>query len=76
MTTLVTGRGNLRLVPAITVRPAPSRRALALIERLELWAQRHRQRRDLQSLPERTLMDLGLSRADASREAGKPFWRD
>ncbi|ACL55324.1 DUF1127 domain-containing protein [Methylobacterium nodulans] len=75
MTVLVTDRGNLRLVPSVSLRPPRPTRAVSVIERLELWAQRHRQRRELQTLSERTLDDIGLSRADVAREADKPFWR-
>jgi uncharacterized protein YjiS (DUF1127 family) len=36
---------------------------------------RHRSRVYLQSLDDRMLKDLGLSRADVVRESSKPFWR-
>lgn len=36
---------------------------------------RYRARVHLQSLDDRMLKDLGLSRADVSRESSKPFWR-
>ena len=39
------------------------------------WADRARQRRALLALDGRALRDLGLSAADVSREAAKPFWR-
>jgi uncharacterized protein YjiS (DUF1127 family) len=42
---------------------------------LATWRQRARQRRQLAELDERALRDLGLSHADAFREATKPFWR-
>lgn len=38
------------------------------------WMDRRRQRRLLESLPEHLLQDIGVSRVDALREAGKPFW--
>lgn len=38
------------------------------------WHERARQRRDLRSLDERMLKDIGLSRADIDAEAAKPFW--
>jgi uncharacterized protein YjiS (DUF1127 family) len=44
---------------------------------LRRWAQRHAQRRalaELAALPHR-LDDVGLTRPQALREAGKPFWR-
>ena len=36
---------------------------------------RARQRRDLAALSDYHLRDIGLSRSDAEREIGKPFWR-
>ncbi|MGK9236672.1 DUF1127 domain-containing protein [Inquilinus limosus] len=36
---------------------------------------RARQRRMLESLDDHQLRDLGLSRAEALREARRPFWR-
>lgn len=38
------------------------------------WHERARQRRELLSLDDRELHDIGRSRADAVREAGKRFW--
>jgi uncharacterized protein YjiS (DUF1127 family) len=37
--------------------------------------ERSRQRRALGRLDERLLRDIGVTRCDAAREAGKPFWR-
>lgn len=37
--------------------------------------QRRRERRQLAELDERLLRDIGIERADALREARKPFWR-
>jgi uncharacterized protein YjiS (DUF1127 family) len=37
--------------------------------------QRRRERRQLAELDERLLRDIGVERADALREARKPFWR-
>jgi uncharacterized protein YjiS (DUF1127 family) len=39
------------------------------------WRERSRQRRQLQSLNDRMLRDLGLTRADVLAEGSKPFWR-
>ena len=74
MTSLVAGRGNLRLVPTIRMAAPRRRSAGSLLQRLELWADRRRERRALMACPEGLLKDVGLSRADAVREAGKPFW--
>jgi len=47
-------------------------RAAAL---LLTWQERAMQRYALASLDARMLDDIGLARADARREAAKPFWR-
>lgn len=39
-----------------------------------VWHGRMQQRRQLRSLDDRILSDVGLSRADVEREASKPFW--
>ena len=43
---------------------------------LATWAERRRQRRQLQRLDDRLLADIGLDRARADYEANKPFWKD
>jgi uncharacterized protein YjiS (DUF1127 family) len=43
---------------------------------LETALERRRERRFLAGLDDRALADLGLSRADAWREASKGCWRD
>jgi uncharacterized protein YjiS (DUF1127 family) len=40
-----------------------------------VWTDRARQRRHLAELSDHMLRDIGLTRADAWSEAGKPFWR-
>ncbi|WP_448189599.1 DUF1127 domain-containing protein [Azospirillum sp. sgz301742] len=47
----------------------------AAVAMLSAWAQRRRQRRALAALGPGLLRDVGLTRADAMRESGKPFWR-
>ncbi len=42
---------------------------------LVMWQQRVSERAALASLDDRFLKDMGLTRADAEREYGKPFWR-
>ena len=44
-------------------------------ETLTKWQERANGRRELLGLNERMLHDIGISRADAEREADKPFWR-
>ncbi len=42
---------------------------------IRVWHERARQRRALARLDDRLLRDVGLSRAAAVLESGKPFWR-
>jgi uncharacterized protein YjiS (DUF1127 family) len=42
---------------------------------LLVWHERARQRRQLETLSDHMLRDIGLSRADVLAEATKPFWR-
>ena len=39
------------------------------------WIGRARQRRALAELDDKMLQDIGITRYDAARECGKPFWR-
>lgn len=48
----------------------------ALIEQLQTWSDRARQRQALAALSDHQLKDIGLSRADTMRETVKPFWQD
>jgi uncharacterized protein YjiS (DUF1127 family) len=48
---------------------------LASLATVVLWQERSRQRAHLADLPERELKDMGMSRSDAIREAGKMPWR-
>jgi len=67
------GEGDSRLLP-------PSRwRSLGgfvarLFDHVFVRWERARQRRDLASLNDRVLHDIGLSRADVEREASQSFW--
>jgi len=65
----------------IMVRLRPWRLALAVLMRAVVamvlaWRRRAGKRDDLRRLTDRQLDDIGLSRAEAEREAAKPFWRD
>jgi uncharacterized protein YjiS (DUF1127 family) len=46
-----------------------------LIETVREWQRRVRSRRDLMALSRRDLWDMRVTRAEAEREANKPFWR-
>ncbi len=50
--------------------------AAGAIDRLLRWQELASQRRALLALEPRLLSDIGLSRADAVREAARPFWDD
>ena len=43
--------------------------------RVAFWIGRVRQRRALAELDDKMLQDIGITRYDAARECGKPFWR-
>lgn len=47
-----------------------------LVEAVQEWRRRASSRRDLVQLSDRDLWDLRLTRADAEREASKPFWQE
>jgi len=46
-----------------------------LVGTLLVWQARSRERHALGSMDDHMLKDVGLNRADVSREADKPFWR-
>ncbi|EKT4524380.1 DUF1127 domain-containing protein [Pseudomonas putida] len=46
------------------------------LARLLRWYELYRQRRQLRTLSDATLHDLGLSRADIEQEAERHFWDD
>jgi len=50
----------------------PVAAAFVLVTR---WIERARQRKALAALDDRQLRDIGITRLDAARECGKPFWR-
>jgi uncharacterized protein YjiS (DUF1127 family) len=66
-------------VHSITTMPRPLPRPIGFLGRvvgkLLLWQVRSRERHALGSMDDHMLKDIGLNRADVSREAGKPFWR-
>jgi uncharacterized protein YjiS (DUF1127 family) len=43
---------------------------------LREWRRRVRSRRELASLSDTMLLDIGITRADAEYLANKPFWRE
>jgi uncharacterized protein YjiS (DUF1127 family) len=51
------------------------RLAVSLLDLVAIWFRRSRERRQLQSLDDHALSDLGLSRDQVTREIEKPFWQ-
>jgi uncharacterized protein YjiS (DUF1127 family) len=51
-------------------------RLSAAVRKLRRWWELARQRRQLASLSDNALKDLGLSRADVMQESERPFWDD
>jgi uncharacterized protein YjiS (DUF1127 family) len=57
--------------------PAATRTPLARVADLILtWLQRSAERRQLHSLSDHMLKDMGLSRADVERETSKRYWQE
>ncbi len=53
---------------------APARSG-STMDTLNAWYTRWQERRELASLDQRALDDIGLSRGDVLTEVSKPFWR-
>ena len=49
---------------------------LRMIMAIDTMMMRRRARLQLQSLDDRMLKDIGVSRADVAAESCKPFWRE
>lgn len=56
----------------LRLRAALSRALLTLLR----WQEVARQRRALAAMDDHMLKDIGITRADACREAARPFWND
>lgn len=57
------------------MRTNPTTFIACLLTLCSKWRQRRRERTELRRLSDRELHDIGITRVDAMREAGKPFWR-
>jgi uncharacterized protein YjiS (DUF1127 family) len=75
-TTVIPFVGPGKLSDAV-VRPRSIPRLAVVWDALSSWMARRRQRDALADLAEdkHLLADIGLTREQALREAGKPFWR-
>lgn len=54
---------------------APTRLLASVFETLIVWQRRINSRRHLADMDARLLRDMGMTREDADREAGRFFWR-
>ncbi|WP_051340813.1 DUF1127 domain-containing protein [Azospirillum halopraeferens] len=65
-------------IPALVraIAAAVGRPALWVLERMLAANDRWRQRQALLRLDDHLLKDIGLTRADAEGEGGKPFWKE
>ena len=52
-----------------------NRSLIAALVGISHWHERARQRTQLARLDDRLLRDIGVTRYEAARECGKPFWR-
>ena len=57
-----------------TSTPWPHRRLGDLVGLVAGWLRHRAERRSLMRLDDRTLQDVGLTRADVEREYERPFW--
>jgi uncharacterized protein YjiS (DUF1127 family) len=60
------------LIDAWLVRAIIGRKAV--LSRIAQWRQRVAGRRELMTLTDRDLHDIGVTRSEAEAEASKPFW--
>ncbi len=61
-------------LPHLSLKPVFS--LVKFYKLLTIWYKRHHTRKQLLSLPDYLLKDVGLNRTDALIEAAKPFWKD
>jgi uncharacterized protein YjiS (DUF1127 family) len=47
-----------------------------VVQRVLHWHELARQRRELATMSDEALKDIGLSRADIQQEVERPFWAD
>ncbi len=64
----------MTLIDHISAALPQARRLARPRDLLRRWASLHRERRALAALDDRLLDDVGITRAQADREAGRPAW--
>ena len=74
MSTIDTFHGTRSGGAEATIESRLSRLVTAVTERLAEMGQKRRSRRMLLEMSDAQLKDIGISRADAYREASRPFW--
>ena len=67
------GRRRARHAPALLALGDATQWAADVLRQ---WRRRSRERAELAALDDRTLRDIGLTRADANYLGNKPFWRE
>ena len=66
---------HIRSVPRVAGRKdTPTSRLTWLVTSMRGWLKRMRERRELASLSDEQLRDVGLNRLMVRREIEKPFW--
>ncbi len=71
--TYVTANSNFRRASGF--RPGLGFSLLRISQTLKMWYDRSQERRHLAALDDHLLRDIGINRANACKEASKPFWR-
>jgi uncharacterized protein YjiS (DUF1127 family) len=66
--------GETAMYAILSALPLASRVARLPLPPLARWRRIRRERRQLLELSDHMLSDLGLTRAEAAREAARPFW--
>lgn len=75
MTSIVRlGRFQLVLLKRESKQPSLLKRLSVLLKTFNQYRQNAQQRKQLAQLPDYLLKDIGVTRADALKEAEKPFW--
>lgn len=76
MTSIVRfGRYQVVLLKRDRISPTLLERFSILLTTFNQYRENARQRRQLAQLPDYLLKDIGVTRADAMKEAEKPFWK-
>lgn len=67
---------NVERLPGRASAPRETPSRVPLLRRVLIWFERMRQRQALLTLDDFVLKDIGLTRADVTREHDKPFWQE